>query len=51
MRKVKVVCYSRVSGFYTPVNQWNKGKKQEFKDRQYYKLNGVLDEKNNKELP
>lgn len=51
MRKIKVSCYSRVSGFYTPIDQWNSGKKQEFKERQYYKLNGVTDEKNNKELP
>ena len=25
--------YSRVVGFLTPVSQWNKGKKEEFKDR------------------
>ncbi len=31
--KVKVEVYSRVSGYYRPMNQWNKGKREEFKDR------------------
>lgn len=31
--KVKVEVYSRVSGYYRPMNQWNKGKKEEFKER------------------
>ena len=30
--------YSRVVGFLTPVQNWNKGKKEEFKDRQEYEL-------------
>ncbi len=28
--------YSRVCGFFRPVQQWNKGKKEEFKDRCEY---------------
>ena len=28
--------YSRVCGFFRPVQQWNKGKQQEFKDRREY---------------
>ncbi len=32
----KVEVYSRVVGFYRPVQQWNKGKKEEFKDRKEY---------------
>jgi len=28
--------YSRVTGYYTPVKSWNKGKQQEFKDRCKY---------------
>ena len=28
--------FSRVTGFYRPVQQWNKGKKEEFKDRLVY---------------
>lgn len=28
--------YSRVSGYYRPVSNWNKGKQEEFKDRTTY---------------
>ena len=28
--------YSRVVGYLRPVQQWNKGKKEEFKDRREY---------------
>jgi len=28
--------FSRVVGFYTPINQWNKGKAEEFEDRVVY---------------
>ena len=30
--------YSRVVGYIRPVQQWNKGKKQEFLDRQEFKI-------------
>ncbi|MBN2640356.1 MAG: hypothetical protein JXR78_01745 [Victivallales bacterium] len=29
--------YSRVTGYFRPVNFWNPGKKEEFKDRLPYK--------------
>ena len=29
----KTEVYSRVCGFFRPVQQWNKGKKQEYKER------------------
>jgi len=32
----KTEVYSRVCGFFRPVQQWNKGKKAEFEDRQEY---------------
>ena len=35
--------YSRITGYYRPVKNWNDGKLQEFKDRQTY--NNDLDEK------
>jgi len=35
-RKVPVEVYSRVVGYYRPVNQWNPGKQSEFKDRHEY---------------
>jgi len=28
--KIPSEIYSRVSGYYRPVNQWNKGKREEF---------------------
>lgn len=34
--KVKTEIYSRVSGYYRPVNQWNKAKQEEFKQRRTY---------------
>ncbi len=33
----KTEVYSRVCGFYRPVAQWNRAKKEEFKDRVPYK--------------
>lgn len=27
--------YSRIVGYYKPVEEWNVGKKEEFKDRNY----------------
>ncbi len=35
--KAKTEVYSRVVGFYRPVQQWNKGKREEYKDRVEYK--------------
>jgi ribonucleoside-triphosphate reductase len=32
----KTEVYSRVCGFFRPVQQWNKGKKEEFRDRREY---------------
>jgi anaerobic ribonucleoside-triphosphate reductase len=37
--------YSRITGYYRPVQNWNDGKVQEFKDRRTYNVN-----KTNKEL-
>jgi anaerobic ribonucleoside-triphosphate reductase len=30
--------YSRVCGYFRPVNNWNKGKQEEFKDRKVYEV-------------
>lgn len=35
-KRTKCEVYSRVVGFLTPVSQWNKGKKEEFKDRKTF---------------
>lgn len=32
----KTEVYSRVCGYFRPVANWNKGKRQEFKDRKTY---------------
>ncbi len=37
--KCSVEVFSRVTGFFRPVQSWNKGKTEEFKDRKTYKLN------------
>jgi anaerobic ribonucleoside-triphosphate reductase len=36
--KVPVEVYSRVVGYFRPINQWNKGKQEEFRDRKVYRL-------------
>lgn len=33
----KVEVYQRVTGFFRPVQTYNKGKQEEFKDRVYYR--------------
>ena len=34
--QVPVEVYSRVAGYFRPVNQWNKGKQEEFSERKEY---------------
>jgi len=34
---LKCEIYARVTGYMRPLSNWNRGKKQEFKDRLYYK--------------
>lgn len=36
--KIPAMIYSRVSGYYNPVNNFNKGKKAEFEERQDLKI-------------
>ncbi len=36
--KCSVEVFSRVTGFFRPVQTWNKGKAEEFKDRKKYKI-------------
>ena len=38
-RVIRTEIYSRVVGYYRPVQNWNKGKTEEFKDRQSFKVN------------
>ena len=36
-KKIPTEIYSRVVGYFRPVSQWNKGKKEEFKKRKTFK--------------
>jgi len=38
-KRCNVEVFSRVTGFFRPVQAWNKGKVEEFKDRTGYDLN------------
>jgi len=33
--------FSRVSGYFRPVSQWNKGKREEFSLRKYMDISGI----------
>jgi ribonucleoside-triphosphate reductase len=35
---MKTEVYSRVCGYYRPVENWNRGKKEEFKERKNYNV-------------
>ncbi len=37
-REIMTEIYSRISGYYRPVNQWNKAKQKEFSERKYVDL-------------
>lgn len=41
-RKIKTEIYSRVVGYFRPIDQWNKGKKEEFSERKYLDVNKAL---------
>jgi len=40
--KVPAEVYSRVVGYFRPVGQWNKGKREEYGERQIINIEGVL---------
>jgi anaerobic ribonucleoside-triphosphate reductase len=40
--KEKCEIYSRVTGYMRPINSWNKGKKEEFKERKTYETTKSL---------
>jgi len=37
-KKMPVEVYSRVVGYFRPINQWNPGKQSEFNDRKYFDI-------------
>ncbi len=38
-KRTECEVYSRVVGYLRPVNQWNRGKQQEFSDRKTFEMN------------
>ena len=44
--KEQTEVYSRITGYYRPVQNWNAGKSQEFKDRKEYSMNSSVYEGN-----
>ena len=40
---VQAEIYSRVSGYYRPVSQWNAGKREEYFDRKKIKQEGLIE--------
>ena len=44
MNKCGAVCevYSRVCGYFRPVSNWNKGKKEEFRQRKTFRVPGIV---------
>jgi len=39
---IQTEVYSRVAGYFRPVNQWNKGKQEEFSERKEYILDSNM---------
>ena len=44
MTKIPVEVYSRVVGYFRPVANWNPGKAEEFKERKYLNIEGIVNE-------
>ncbi len=42
--KCTVEVFSRVTGFFRPVQSWNKGKTEEFKDRKTFNTSTMVGE-------
>ena len=42
--KIQTEIYSRVVGYFRPVNQWNKGKKEEVSERREYRIDSIIEE-------
>lgn len=38
----QLTVFSRVTGYYTPVSSWNKGKLQEYKNRRVYSMQEAM---------
>lgn len=45
--RIETEVYSRVSGYFRPVNQWNKGKREEYSERVFAHVNEIKKEEVN----
>jgi len=43
IKKVPCEVYSRIVGYLRPVQNWNKGKKQEFEERETYRVEKIVE--------
>jgi len=43
IKAIKTEVYSRIVGYYRPVQSWNKGKREEFSQREYIVIEGQGD--------
>lgn len=41
MLAVKTEIWSRISGYFRPIKQWNRGKQEEFKERRPVKVEDI----------
>lgn len=48
--KIPTECYSRIVGYYRPINNWNNGKKQEFRERKNYNIENFEVKKEEKKI-
>lgn len=44
IRAIRTEVYSRVVGYYRPVRDWNRGKQEEFSEREYVLIDNIIDE-------
>jgi anaerobic ribonucleoside-triphosphate reductase len=46
IKAIKTEVYSRIVGYYRPVQSWNKGKREEFSQREYISLSDTREKTN-----
>lgn len=49
--KQKTEVYARVCGFFRPIQGWNRGKREEYKDRLNYRTSNEITEESARSLP
>jgi len=45
--KGEMITYSRVVGYYSPLNQWNKGAKAQYEIRKTFNINNAVNDSDN----